>query len=184
MKFKTDEFESKMKKSVAAYADNLSVIRAGRANPEILSRVTVDYYGTDSPLLLVVDVRASDARTLIVTPWDSSLVKKIEKAILAADIGITPQNDGKAIRLVVPQLTEERRRELKKQIEHMGEEAKVAIRNIRRDAITKAKADKKASTLTEDEEKQAERDIQTLTDSYIKELDAVSERKIKEVMAI
>ncbi|MCD7712227.1 MAG: ribosome recycling factor [Firmicutes bacterium] len=184
MKFRTDEFEGKMKKTISAYTDNLSVIRAGRANPEILSRVTVDYYGAETPLMQVADVRASDARTLLVTPWDPSLVKKIEKAILAADVGITPQNDGKTIRLAVPHLTEERRRELKKQIERMGEDSKVAIRNIRRDAVTKAKADKKEGTLTEDEEKAAEKDIQTLTDSYIKEVDAVSERKIKEVMAI
>lgn len=184
MKLNTTEFETKMKKSVAAYADNLSTIRAGRANPEILARVSVDYYGAPTPISQVAEIRAADARTLIVSPWDPSTLKTIERAILASDVGITPQNDGKMIRLAIPQLTEERRKELKKQVEKMGEEAKVAIRNIRRDAIDKAKAQKKASEMTEDEEKQSEKDVQNLTDKYIKEIDGVSERKVKEIMSI
>ena len=184
MKLNTTEFETKMKKSVAAYADNLSTIRAGRANPEILARVSVDYYGAPTPISQVAEIRAADARTLTVSPWDPSTLKTIERAILASDVGITPQNDGKMIRLAIPQLTEERRKELKKQVEKMGEEAKVAIRNIRRDAIDKAKAQKKASEMTEDEEKQSEKDVQNLTDKYIKEIDGVSERKVKEIMSI
>ncbi len=184
MKLKLDEFESKMKKSVAAYSDNLSTIRAGRANPEILARVSVDYYGAPTPISQVAEIRAADARTLIVSPWDPSLMKAIERAILASDIGITPQNDGKIIRLAIPQLNEERRKELKRQVEKMGEEAKVAIRNIRRDAIDKAKAQKKAGEMTEDEEKLSGKEVQNLTDKYIKEIDGVSERKIKEIMSI
>lgn len=184
MKLNTTEFENKMKKSVVAYSDNLSTIRAGRANPEILARVSVDYYGAPTPISQVAEIRAADARTLIVSPWDPSTLKTIERAILASDVGITPQNDGKVIRLAIPQLTEERRKELKKQVEKMGEEAKVAIRNIRRDAIDKAKAQKKASEMTEDEEKQSEKDVQNLTDKYIKEIDGVSERKVKEIMSI
>ncbi|HOQ14249.1 MAG TPA: ribosome recycling factor [Bacillota bacterium] len=184
MKLKTDEFEAKMKKSIAMYAETLSTIRAGRANPEILSRITVDYYGAQTPITQVSEVRAPDPRTITVTPWDSSMLKQIERAILASDLGITPTNDGRIIRLTIPPLTEERRRELKKQVERMGEEAKVAIRNIRREAIEKAKAQKKAGEMTEDEEKQSEKDVQTLTDKYIKEIDTVSERKIKEILAI
>ncbi len=184
MKLKLDEFESKMKKSVAAYSDNLSTVRAGRANPEILSRVSVEYYGVPTPVSQVAEIRAADARTLVVSPWDPSTLKSIERAILASDLGLPPQNDGKVIRISVPQLTEERRKELKKQVEKLGEEAKVAIRNIRRDAMDKAKANKKAGTMTEDEEKQSGKDVQTLTDKYIKEIDTVSEHKIKEIMSI
>ena len=184
MKLKLDEFESKMKKSVSAYSDNLSTVRAGRANPEILARVSVEYYGAPTPISQVAEVRAADARTLIVSPWDPTTLKSIERAILASDLGLTPQNDGKVIRLGIPQLTEERRKDLKKQVEKMGEEAKVAIRNIRRDAMDKAKAQKKAGEMTEDEEKQSGKDVQTLTDKYIKEIDGVSERKVKEIMSI
>lgn len=184
MKLKLDEFETKMKKSVSTYSDNLSTVRAGRANPEILSRVSVEYYGAPTPISQVAEIRAADARTLIVSPWDPSTLKSIERAILASDVGLPPQNDGKVIRIAVPQLTEERRKELKKQVEKMGEEAKVAIRNIRRDAMDKAKANKKAGEMTEDEEKQASKDVQNLTDKYIKEIDTVSEHKIKEIMSI
>ncbi|MFY9381131.1 MAG: ribosome recycling factor [Eubacteriales bacterium] len=184
MKLKTDEFEAKMKKSLAVYAESLSTIRAGRANPEILSRVTVNYYGAPTPITQVSEVRAPDPRTITVTPWDLSMLKQIERAILASDIGITPANDGRIIRLTIPPLTEERRRELKRQVERMGEEAKVAIRNIRREAIDKAKSQKKAGQMTEDEVKLSEKDVQALTDKYIKEIDAVSERKIKEILNI
>ncbi len=184
MKFKTDEFETRMKKSISAYSDNLGTIRAGRANPEILSRVSADYYGAPTPISQMAEIRAADARTLVISPYDPSSLKAIERAILTSDVGITPQNDGKLIRLAIPQLNEERRRELKKQVERLGEEAKVAIRNIRRDAMDRAKAQKKSSELTEDEEKQAEKDIQTLTDKYIKEVDRVTEGKVKEIMSV
>ncbi len=184
MKLNLNEFETKMKKSVASYSDNLSTVRAGRANPEILARVTVEYYGTPTPISQVAEVRAADARTLVISPWDPTTLKSIERAILASDLGLTPQNDGKVIRLGIPQLTEERRKDLKKQVEKMGEDAKVAIRNIRRDAMDKAKAQKKAGEMTEDEQKTSEKDVQTLTDKYIKEIDGVSERKIKEIMTI
>ncbi len=184
MKFKTDEFETRMKKSISAYSDNLGTIRAGRANPEILSRVSAEYYGAMTPISQMAEIRAADARTLVISPYDPTSLKAIERAILTSDVGITPQNDGKLIRLAVPQLNEERRRELKKQVEKLGEEAKVAVRNIRRDAMDRAKAQKKSSELTEDEEKQAEKDIQTLTDKYIKEVDRVTEGKVKEIMSV
>ena len=184
MKLNTTDFENKMKKSISAYADNLATIRAGRANPELLSRVTVDYYGTPTPVSQMVEVRAADARTLVISPYDPSSLKNIERAILTSDIGVTPQSDGKLIRLAIPPLNEERRRDLKKQVEKMGEEAKVAIRNIRRDAMDKSKAEKKAGNMTEDEQKQSEKDVQTLTDKYIKEIDGVTENKVKEIMSV
>lgn len=184
MKFKTDEFETRMKKSISAYSDNLATIRAGRANPEILARVSADYYGAPTPISQMAEIRAADARTLVISPYDPSSLKAIERAILTSDVGITPQNDGKLIRLAIPQLNEERRRELKKQIEKLSEEAKVAVRNIRRDAMDRAKSQKKTSELTEDEEKLAEKDIQTLTDKYIKEVDRVTENKVKEIMSV
>ncbi len=173
-----------MKKSISAYAENLATIRAGRANPEILSRVTVDYYGAPTPIAQMAEIRSSDARTLVISPYDPSTLKSIERAILTSDVGVTPQNDGKLIRLAIPPLNEERRRELKKQVERLGEEAKVAIRNIRRDAMDKAKSEKKAGTMTEDEQKQSEKDVQTLTDKYIKEIDGVTENKVKEIMSV
>lgn len=184
MKLNTKDFETRMKKSIAAYAENLATIRAGRANPEILSRVTVEYYGTQTPIPQMAEIRAADARTLVVSPYDPSTLKSIERVILTSDVGITPQNDGKLIRLAIPPLNEERRRDLKKQVERLGEEAKVAVRNIRRDAMDKIKADKKASVMTEDEQKQSEKDVQTLTDKYIKEVDGVTENKVKEIMSV
>ena len=184
MKLKTDEFEGKMKKSVSAYSDNLATIRAGRANPEILARVTADYYGAPTPISQMAEIRAADARTLVISPYDPSSLKQIERAILTSDVGITPQSDGKLIRLAVPPLNEERRRELKKQVEKLGEDAKVAIRNIRRDAMERTKAMKKSSEMTEDEQKMSEKDIQTLTDKYIKEIDNVTDNKVKEIMSV
>lgn len=184
MKLKIEEFESKMKKSVSAYSDNLATIRAGRANPEILARVTADYYGAPTPISQMAEIRAADARTLVISPYDPSSLKQIERAILTSDVGITPQSDGKLIRLAVPPLNEERRRELKKQVEKLGEDAKVAIRNIRRDAMERTKAMKKASEMTEDEQKLSEKDIQTLTDKYIKEIDNVTDNKVKEIMSV
>ena len=184
MKLDTKEFEAKMKKSIDAYINELDTVRAGRANPNILSKVTVDYYGSATPVNQVGTVSVPDARTIVIQPWDSSLLKAIEKAILASDIGITPANDGKLIRLVFPQLTEDRRKELKKQVSKLGEDAKVAIRNIRRDAMDKAKEMKKNSEMTEDEQKLSEKAVQDLTDKYIKEIDSITASKEKEIMAV
>ncbi|MBR6426865.1 MAG: ribosome recycling factor, partial [Clostridia bacterium] len=150
----------------------------------VLDKISVDYWGSPTPINSLAQISTVDARTLAIQPWDASTLKSIERAILASDLGITPQNDGKVIRLNFPTLTEERRREISKQVAKMGEEAKVAVRNIRRDANEKAKAMQKKSELTEDEEKQAEKDIQNLTDRYIKEVDGITAKKQKEVMAI
>ena len=184
MKLETKEFEVKMQKSIEAYKNELDTVRAGRANPNVLSRVMVDYYGTPTPVNQIGTVSCPDARTIVIQPWDSSTLKGIEKAILASDIGITPANDGKVIRLVFPQLTEDRRKELKKQVSKMGEDAKVAIRNIRRDAMDKAKDMKKNGEMTEDEQKASEKAVQDLTDKYIKELDVITAAKEKEIMEI
>ena len=184
MKYDTKPTEERMKKTIAAYAEHLSTIRAGRANPQVLSKVTVDYYGVPTPINQMAEIKATDPRTLMIAPWDASTLKDIEKAILASDVGITPANDGKVIRLAFPQLTEERRKELTKQIAKLGEEAKVAIRNIRRDANEESKEMKKNGELNEDEQKQAEKLIQDVTDKYIKEVDKVTEEKNKEIMAI
>ena len=184
MKLDTKEFEVRMRKSIDAYNNELDTVRAGRANPNILSRVTVDYYGTATPINQIGTVSVPDARTIVIQPWDSSLLKGVEKAILASDIGITPANDGKVIRLVFPQPTEERRRELAKQVQKMGEDAKVAVRNIRRDANDLAKKMKKDGELTEDDVKNAEKAIQDITDKFVKNVDAVSAKKEKEIMQI
>lgn len=184
MKLALTDYENKMKKSVSAYVENLESIRAGRANPAVLNKVTVDYYGAATPISQVADIKASDAHTLVITPWDMTIIKGIEKAILTSDIGITPANDGKVIRLIFPQLTEERRRELTKQVSKEGEEAKVAIRNIRRDANDKIKAMKKASEITEDEVKDSEKEVQDLTDKYIKNIDEISAAKEKELLSL
>ena len=184
MKLEKKEFESKMQKSVAAYQTELETIRVGRANPNVLNKIMVDYWGTPTPITQVGTVSVPDARTLLITPWESSLVKAVEKAINMSDLGINPQNDGKSIRLAFPPLTEERRKELQKQVARMGEEAKVAIRNIRRDANDICKKMKKDSQMTEDEQKQSEKEIQDLTDKYIKEIDGVTEKKQKEIFEI
>ena len=184
MKLDTKAYEEKMKKSVAIYSDSLTVIRAGRANTSVLKGVEVSYYGTMTPINQMAEVKAIDARTLTITPWDMTTLKDIEKAILASDIGITPISDGRVIRLGFPQLTEERRRELTKQISKMGEEAKVAIRNIRREANEEIKEMKKNSEINEDEQKQCEKQTQDLTDKYIKEIDKVTADKEKEIMEI
>ena len=184
MKFDTKEFETKMKKSVASYSDSLSTIRAGRANPDVLKRINVDYYGAPTAISAIAEIKVADARTIVITAWDKSAMKGIEKAILTSDLGINPQNDGSCIRLSFPPTTEERRRELSKQISKMGEDAKVAIRNIRRDANDKVKAQKKNSELTEDDAKSADKAVQDLTDKYIKEIDAVTASKTKEIMEI
>ena len=178
------EFEGKMKKTCDALTAQLATIRAGRANAAVLDQIQVDYYGVPTPIHQVASIGTPDPRSLLIQPWDGSLLKGIEKAILASDLGINPQNDGRTIRLVFPPLTEERRRDLVKQTKKYGEESKVAIRNIRRDAIDKFKKQQKASEMTEDDYKIAEKDIQKLTDDYIKEIDKISEKKEKELTEI
>ena len=184
MKLDTKEYESKMQKTIANYKENLSTIRAGRANPDVLKKINVDYYGSPTAISAIAEIKVADARTIVITAWDKSVMKGIEKAILTSDLGINPQNDGSCIRLTFPPTTEERRRELSKQIAKMGEDAKVAIRNIRRDANDKVKALKKNSEMTEDEAKSSDKNIQDLTDKYIKELDNVTAAKTKEIMEI
>ena len=184
MKLDTREYESKMQKTIANYKENLSTIRAGRANPDVLKKINVDYYGSPTPIASIAEIKVADARTIVITAWDKSIMKGIEKAILTSDLGINPQNDGSSIRLSFPPTTEERRRELSKQIAKMGEDAKVAIRNIRRDANDKVKALKKNSEMTEDEAKASDKTIQDLTDKYIKEIDVITAQKTKEIMEI
>ena len=184
MKLDTRDFEEKMKKSVNAYAENLSTIRAGRANPDVLKKINANYYGSPTPISTIAEIKVADARTIVITAWDKSAMKEIEKAILTSDLGIHPQNDGTCIRLAFPPMTEERRKELSKQISKMGEDAKVAIRNIRRDANDKVKAMKKDSTMTEDEAKTSDKNVQDLTDKYIKEIDGITASKTKEIMEI
>ncbi len=184
MKFETSEYEARMKKSIEAYKNALSVLRVGRASPEVLSRVTIDYYGTPTPINQVAEMKVADARTLVITSWDKSQMKAIEKAILASDLGLNPQNDGSCIRIIFPAMTEETRRAMSKQISKMGEDAKVAIRNIRRDANDAIKAKKKNSEMTEDEAKSGDKLVQDLTDKYVKEIDAVTAAKDREIMEI
>ena len=162
----------------------LASVRAGRANAAVLDQITVDYYGVPTPIQQVASVSVPDPRSLLIQPWDASVLKGIEKAILASELGINPQNDGRAIRLVFPQLTEERRKELAKQVKKYGEEAKVAVRNIRREAIDKFKKQQKASEITEDDYKTVEKDIQKLTDDYIKEVEGIADKKEKELFEI
>ena len=184
MKLNTKDFEEKMKKSIAAYEENLSVIRAGQANTAVLNKINFEYWGAPTPLNSMADIRVADAKTVTITPYDGSTLKEMEKAILASDLGITPTNDGKIIRIVFPQPTEERRRELVKQLQKMGEDAKVAIRNIRRDANDLCKKMKKDGEMTEDEQKSSEKSVQDMTDKYIKEIDAITAKKEKEIMQI
>lgn len=184
MKLDVKVYEEKMKKSVASYQHELETIRAGRANVSVLDKIQVDYYGAPTQINAIAEVKAADARTLVISPWDPSTLKGIERAILASDLGITPANDGKLIRLVFPTLTEERRKELSKEITKMGEDCKVAIRNIRRDANDKCKAMKKNGEMTEDEQKSSEKQVQDLTDKLIKEVDNVTSNKTKEIMSL
>lgn len=178
------DFESRMKKTCDSLTTQLATLRAGRANAAVLDQIQVDYYGSPTPIQQLASIATPDARTLLIQPWDGSALKGIEKAILASELGINPQNDGRQIRLVFPPLTEERRRELVKQTKKYAEESKVAIRNIRRDAIEKFKKQQKASEITEDDYKVAEKDIQKLTDEYIKELDKIADKKEKELIEI
>ncbi len=178
------EFSRKMDRTLVILQEDFGAIRAGRANARVLDRVEVEYYGVATPVGQVGTISSPDARTLVIQPWDGSLLKKIEKAIQTSDLGINPQNDGRVIRLVFPQLTEERRRELAKQVKKYGEDAKVAVRNIRRDAMDYIKKLKKDSTITEDEQKKAEKDLQELTDKYIKKVDDACAVKEKELMEL
>lgn len=177
-------FEDKMIKSLDALVADFATIRAGRANPHILDKIRVDYYGTPTPLQQVANVSVPEARMIQIQPWEASLVRDIEKAILTSDLGLTPTNDGKTIRLVFPELTEDRRKELVKDIKKKGENAKVAIRNIRRDANDSIKKNSKENDISEDEVKNLESDIQKLTDKYIAEIDKTVENKTKEIMTV
>ena len=177
-------YEEKMKKSIESVVNDFNSVRAGRANVAVLNRISVDYYGTPTPIQQIAAVATPDPRTLLITPWDASALRGIEKAILESDLGINPQNDGKAIRLSFPQLTEERRKELVKQIHKYAEGGKVAIRNIRRDAMDNFKKQQKNSEITEDEMKLVEKDLQKLTDDSCKELDKLLENKEKELMSV
>lgn len=176
--------KERMEKSIGAFKEKLSEIRAGRANPAILNKVKIDYYGTPTPINQVAGVSVPEARLIVIQPWDVSVLKDIEKAILASDIGLNSNNDGKVIRLAFPELTEERRKELAKEIRKIAEEAKVAIRAIRRDGIDEAKAKQKNSEITEDELKSAETEIQKITDKYIDEIDKILADKEKEIMSV
>jgi len=184
MNFETKTHEEKMKRAISAYEQNLETIRVGKANPAVLSKITFEYYGAPTLLNTMADIRVADAKTLMITPYDKTTNKAMEKALLASDIGITPTNDGNIIRLSFPQPSEERRKELCKQVQKHGEEAKVAIRNIRRDANELCKKIKKDGSLTEDEEKNGEKAIQDLTDKYIKNVDAITAKKEKDILEI
>ena len=178
------EYARKMEKTLEVLADNFGSVRAGRANPRVLDRITVEYYGSETPLSGVATISSPDARTLVIQPWDTKLLKDIQKAIQVSDLGINPQNDGRVIRLVFPQLTEERRKELVKQVKKYAEEAKVAMRNIRRDGMDYVKKLKKNSEITEDDQKKAEKDLQDMLDKYIKKVDEAYAAKEKELMAL
>ncbi|MBR7165218.1 MAG: ribosome recycling factor [Clostridia bacterium] len=184
MKLELRDYEEKMKKCLAATEREFSSVRAGRANASILDRISVDYYGSPTPINQLAQIATPEARMLVITPWDASSVKDIEKAIMASDIGITPQNDGKTIRLAFPQPTEERRKELSKQVSRLAEDGKVAVRNVRRDAMDKIKAMKKNGEMTEDEQKISEKEVQDLADKYVKNLDAMAQDKAKEIMSV
>ena len=179
-----NQYEEKMKKSLANLEEEYGAIRAGRANPRILDRIQVDYYGTPTSLQGVANISVPEARMIQIQPWDAGLIKDIEKAILASDLGLTPAIDGKVIRLVFPELTEERRKELVKDVKKKGEETKVAIRNIRRDANDAVKKEAKANEISEDDQKQLEDKIQKLTDGYVKKIDQAIDAKSTEVMTV
>ncbi len=177
-------YEEKMNKTISVFDENLSEIRAGRANPAILNKITVDYYGVPTPINQVAGISVPEARMILIQPWDMNLLKEIEKEILKSDIGINPNNDGKVIRLNFPELNEERRKEIVKDIRKLAEEAKVAIRSIRRDAMDEAKEMQKKSEITEDDLKNEENEIQKLTDKKVEEIDSMLASKEKEIMSI
>ena len=178
------ELEERMEKTINAFKENLAEIRAGRANPAILNKIKIDYYGVPTPISQVAGISVPEARMIVIQPWDASVLKEIEKEIQKSDIGINHNNDGKLIRLVFPELNEERRKEIVKDIKKMSEDSKVAIRSIRRDGIDEAKEMEKESLISEDERRKAEEDIQKLTDKKISEIDSLVEAKEKEIMSI
>ena len=184
MSAETNVYDQKMLKTIEVVKSNFASVRAGRANAGVLDRITVEYYGTPTPLNQVAAISSPDPRTLVIQPWDGSLLKAVEKAIQTSDLGINPQNDGRVVRLAFPQLTEERRKDLVKQIRKYTESGKVAVRNIRRDAMENFKKQQKASEITEDELKIAEKDLQKMTDDSCKELDKLLENKEKELMSV
>ena len=178
------EYDKKMQKTIEVVMGDFAAVRAGRANPSVLDKLTVEYYGTETPVQQVGSISSPDPRTLIIQPWDATLLKAIEKAIQTSELGINPQNDGKVIRLSFPQLTEERRKELTKQVRKYGENGKIAIRNIRCDAMEKFKAQKKNAEITEDALKECEKEMQQLTDKRCKEIDELTTQKEAELMAV
>ena len=178
------EYTSRMDKTIEVMQSEFAAVRAGRANAAVLDQIKVDYYGTPTAIQSIATVSSPDPRSLVIQPWETKLLKDIEKAIQTSDLGINPQNDGRVIRLVFPQLTEERRKELGKQVKKYGEESKVAIRNIRRDAMEQFKAQKKKSEITEDDLKIAEKDLQKITDDYSKKIDELVAKKDKELQSI
>ena len=178
------EYSRRMEKTLEHLNEDFGAVRAGRANPQVLDRITVEYYGSETPLNGVATISSPDARTLIVQPWDAKLLKDIQKAIQVSDLGINPQNDGRVIRLAFPQLTEERRMELTKQVRKYAENGKVAIRNVRREAMDALKDKKKKAEITEDEQKELEKELQDMTDKRCKEIDALTVEKEKELMAV
>ncbi|PHV71774.1 ribosome recycling factor [Sporanaerobium hydrogeniformans] len=184
MKETLKKFEEKMQKTIQSLGDEFGTIRAGRANPHVLDRITVDYYGVPTPIQQVGNMSVPEARILQIQPWDTSLLKAIEKAIHESDLGINPSNDGKVIRLVFPELTEERRKDLTKDIKKKGENAKIAIRNIRRDALETLKKMEKANEITEDEQEVGEKDVQKLTDRFVDEIDRLVDNKSKELLSV
>ena len=184
MKELNQEFDAKMKKTIDVVISDFASVRAGRANAAVLDKITVDYYGAPTPLNQVAAISSPDPRSLMIQPWDGTLLKAIEKAIQCSDLGINPQNDGRVIRLAVPQLTEERRKELTKQVRKYSEEGKVALRNIRRDAMDEFKKKKKASEITEDDLKELEKELQDLTDKRCKDIDELTVKKEQELMAV
>ncbi len=178
------QYDERMSKAIDALVNEFATVRAGRANPHILDKIKVDYYGTPSSLQQVANVSVPEARIIMIQPWESSLIKDIEKAILMSDLGLTPNNDGKAIRLVFPELTEERRKELVKDIKKKAENSKVAVRNVRKDANTALKKANKDSEISEDELKSLENEVQKLTDKYVAEIDKLTEAKSKEILTV
>lgn len=176
--------EDKMDKSISVLHENLAEVRAGRANPAILNKVMIDYYGTPTPINQVAGISVPEARLIVIQPWDANILKEIEREIIKAEIGINPNNDGKVIRLAFPELTEERRKELVKEIKKMGEEAKISVRSVRREGMDIVKAEQKEGTITEDEQKSYEEKIQKLTDSKVQEIDNQIDKKEKEIMSV
>ena len=184
MKELYQEYDVKMQKTIEVVVSDFAGVRAGRANAAVLDKITVEYYGTETPIQQVASISTPDARTLVIQPWDGSLLKAVEKAIQTSDLGINPQNDGRVVRLAFPQLTEERRKDLTKQVRKYCEEGKVALRNIRRDAMEDFKKKKKAAEITEDDLKQLEKELQDMTDKHCKDIDELTVKKEQELMAV